>query len=614
MGIKGTRLFISIIVFVLFISLTITGYADEANPPTPDPNGVRSRENPLAVSLPSTLPDELASVLSSPELITPRIVGGNEVSPQNAYPWLVSLQYYGTHYCGGSLIDPEWVLTAAHCWVDANGIPIPVTSEEKVVLGEHSLSILSGREQKIGISEVYIHPDFNVDTFEDDFALLKLSSPATINDYVKTIDLVGGSPGNLAGQSSDVVGWGTTVYGGSVSDVARVATINVLADSACSNYDPAFKPGSMLCAGTLDGSKDACQGDSGGPLAYDDGDSWRQVGVVSWGYGCGVAGFPGVYSRLSSVHAWVYDKIGLLKDTSAEIFIPNFWTGDGLEPIDGPECGTGNAASGVCSYKMVSNGNKKSIAQRYKYKGNAGDEINFGISRKASPISSTGRVIIKLVIIYTDGSTDRDVVVISKNTLNVWQQFSVQVIAAANFKAVSISVVDDLASGTIWVDKPSLKIVNTQELLDDPNLETFIPVDWDSGDNFDPVDGVNCNLGNVSSGKCSLVLIADGSKKTLSLRNKYRGNAGDTIDFSVFRKATTLSSTGRVIMKFVVIHLDGSTEREVVTISKGSLNVWQQFKGQIIATQDFKAISFSVVDDLNSGTMWLDDFFLDVTP
>ena len=307
---RGTRFLISTIIGILMIVFTITGYADEGTPPTSDPIGARSRENPVALTLPSTLPDGLAVESSNPGLITPMVVGGNEVTPENAYPWIASLQYYGVHYCGGTLIDAEWILTAAHCWVDANGSTYPITSQDKVVLGEHSLSNPSGREQEIGFSEVHIHPDFNYLTFENDFALLKLSNKATLNEYVNLVSLVSTSS-SLVGTSSVIAGWGATYYGGEVVDILRQANVSILADTACSNYGAAFFSGSMLCGGTNDGSKDTCQGDSGGPLVYPDGITWKQVGVTSWGYECGVANYPGVYARIPTALDWIYSVTGI---------------------------------------------------------------------------------------------------------------------------------------------------------------------------------------------------------------------------------------------------------------------------------------------------------------
>ena len=306
---------IAFLIIIVALGIVGTSFADEETPPVSEPSVSRSKENPTPLTFSLSVAGDLTVAPSDefgPALITPLIVGGTEVSPPNAYPWVASLQYDGKHYCGGTLIHPQWILTAAHCWVDPSGIVYPITEFDSAVLGEHSLTTPSSTEQEIGFSEVHVHPDFNLDTFENDFALLKLSSPANITASVKTIELVGASVGGLVGQSSVIVGWGATAYGGPLSDTAQYANISILADSACSNYSTDYKASSMLCAGTLDGSKDACQGDSGGPLAYQVSGVWKQAGIVSWGYECGVAGYPGVYSRISSASDWINSTAKLL--------------------------------------------------------------------------------------------------------------------------------------------------------------------------------------------------------------------------------------------------------------------------------------------------------------
>ena len=323
MSFRKSFVILTLVLIISLKGLTITGRADETNPPS-DPQPQRSIEALVPLDFPSALDEQVVSQLLAAEpngLITPNVIGGSEVSPENAYPWVASLQFNGHHYCGGTLIAPQWVLTAAHCWVDTYGIVYPIEPEDKVVLGEHHLNVwdevnqqwiyyISGKEQEIGIAEVHLHPGFNYNTFEFDVALLKLSTPAAINEDVQTIDLVSSTAGSLAGQSSVIVGWGATAYGGPLSDTAQYANISILADSACSNYGTDYKSSSMLCAGTQDGTKDACQGDSGGPLAYQANGAWKLAGIVSWGYECGVPGYPGVYSRVPMASAWIWYIIG----------------------------------------------------------------------------------------------------------------------------------------------------------------------------------------------------------------------------------------------------------------------------------------------------------------
>ncbi|ROT77357.1 putative trypsin-1-like [Penaeus vannamei] len=108
-----------------------------------------------------------------------------------------------------------------------------------------------------------------------------------------------------AGKTATATGWGTTSSGGSSSDTLREVDVTVLSNTACQSgsYGSAIKD-TMLCAGST--GKDSCQGDSGGPLVFKDGGgNYDQIGVVSWGYGCGARGYPGVYTRVNSYLDWI---------------------------------------------------------------------------------------------------------------------------------------------------------------------------------------------------------------------------------------------------------------------------------------------------------------------
>lgn len=245
------------------------------------------------------------------ELDTPRIVGGTEVNPENAYPWTVSLQYLDQHYCGGSLlvrdgVYAEWVLTAAHCWIDLSGNQFPLDGNDTVVLGEHSLSIDSGNEVVRGVSAVYLHPDFNYQTLQYDLALVRLDALVALTDVVAPIDVA--HVNGLENFPATVVGWGDTAFGGTSSDVLLEAQIEILPDSACANYGTGFDPDSMLCAGTLDYTRDTCQGDSGGPLfIQEEFGSYLLPGVVSFGEDCATPGYPGVYADVAAGLDWYYN-------------------------------------------------------------------------------------------------------------------------------------------------------------------------------------------------------------------------------------------------------------------------------------------------------------------
>ncbi len=234
-----------------------------------------------------------------PDPIQPNIVGGQPADPHE-YPWQ-ALVYAGGYMCGGSLIDAEWVLTAAHCVT--NGSTVYAPSAFDIRLGEHNRYTSDGTEQAKTVDQVVPHPSYDAYTSDYDVALLHLSSPASLNSAVATIAL--NSLADVDGQMSTVTGWGTTSYGGSTSDVLMEVQVPIVSNATC-NAAYGSITSRMLCAGYAAGGKDSCQGDSGGPLIIPDGSGgWRQAGVVSWGSGCADPGYYGVYSRVSSVKSWI---------------------------------------------------------------------------------------------------------------------------------------------------------------------------------------------------------------------------------------------------------------------------------------------------------------------
>lgn len=310
---KKTNGLLYIVLIIVMILTVSTAAADDTTPPL-NPRPIEIPEHilrPWSVfgeDFPFDVDAAIAESLG--DTFTPRIVGGTTVTPENKYPFMVSLQYYGNHYCGGTLIAPEWVLTAAHCWTNSAGVPYDPTIYDFAVLGEFSLSTNSGYEQRININQVWIHPSYKPTNYSNDVALLKLSSPATINAYVQTINVLDSSY-ELDWKSGKISGWGALAYGGSMPDTLQQANVTIFPDSECSNYTPLYDNASMVCAGTEDGSRDSCQGDSGGPLFIYSGGEWLQAGIVSWGYECAVAGYPGVYSDLTALNSWITTKMAL---------------------------------------------------------------------------------------------------------------------------------------------------------------------------------------------------------------------------------------------------------------------------------------------------------------
>lgn len=232
------------------------------------------------------------------------IVGGETVRATSS-PWVVALasrDRFGDgragQFCGGVLVGPATVLTAAHCLGrEVLGVPLRQVKDLRVIVGRGDLRGDRGRE--LATRKVWVNPSYDERTNAGDFAVLTLrgSAPADHAIPMALPDDPAYEPGGEAG----VYGWGDIDGSSTYSSVLRTARVQVLPNSECEHAYPGSADGTyrsewMLCAGTREGGRDACQGDSGGPLVA----RGRLIGLVSWGTGCGEAGKPGVYTRVSA--------------------------------------------------------------------------------------------------------------------------------------------------------------------------------------------------------------------------------------------------------------------------------------------------------------------------
>lgn len=236
-----------------------------------------------------------------------RIVGG-DVAPPGAYPWAAALvdarrPAERGQFCGGSLVRPRIVLTAAHC---VAGL---APRELDVVVGRDRLSSRDG--ERLDVARVGGHPDADLfaaegGTVPNDAAQVKLTEPAGI------LPVALAAPEDAAlfapGQPARVLGWGLVKERGvEAADELRQADVSIVSDADCAEAYPGFSRKSQICAAGPE--RDACQGDSGGPLIVSDAEGgWIQVGVVSAGRGCARAKFPGVYTEVAMLLEFIDDR------------------------------------------------------------------------------------------------------------------------------------------------------------------------------------------------------------------------------------------------------------------------------------------------------------------
>ncbi|EFN73594.1 Trypsin-4 [Camponotus floridanus] len=234
------------------------------------------------------------TLIVSASCLESRIIGGISTTIDK-YPYQVSLHYNGKLICGGSIISKQWILTAAHCVYGMNLSLFKV----RVASSYHD----EGGILITNISSIIPHEWYDEDTYDYDVALIKLITPLSLGRNAKIIILATPPINIKTGSKAIVSGWGKTSTNGESSKVLQTLTIPIIDQEVCQKIFARYRivTANMLCAGDTTGGKDTCHGDSGGPLVYNN----VQIGIVSWGAQCASPGYPGVYTRISTIRSWI---------------------------------------------------------------------------------------------------------------------------------------------------------------------------------------------------------------------------------------------------------------------------------------------------------------------
>jgi trypsin len=253
----------------------------------------------------------LTPKLSYKQLFFPEgfIVGGTDAAA-GEFPYQVSYQNIKeatgkhSHNCGGSIINENYILIAAHC-VDPAVLP---PNQPKIVAGITKQTEESNGRQEVEVDTITRHPQWSMDTLQNDIAIIKLKTPLTLNDNVKATKLAG--PGFTPSDTLTVTGWGLLEQGGSsIPDNLQKVKIPHYPQELCQMLYSVIGveiQANHICAGGEGELAGVCNGDSGGPLVSADG---TQVGIVSFGLGCGSPMFPAVFANVAHFSSWIQETI-----------------------------------------------------------------------------------------------------------------------------------------------------------------------------------------------------------------------------------------------------------------------------------------------------------------
>ncbi|XP_067109254.1 vitamin K-dependent protein C [Osmerus mordax] len=234
--------------------------------------------------------------------LLPWLMGG-EVGKKGESPWqALIINALGKFHCGGVLIDPNWVLTAAHCLTNSLRF--------HVKLGDYERFKKEGTEVTLQVAKAIPHPNYNGKTIDNDIAMLRLITPAPLSKYILPACLPERSHAervlHLNGTLTVVSGWGKEdLHSQRFSSALNIIKVPLVDHNTCSRQMTNNVSENVLCAGMLGKRVDACEGDSGGPMVTLYRNTWFVIGLVSWGEGCGKLDKFGVYTKVSNYNVWI---------------------------------------------------------------------------------------------------------------------------------------------------------------------------------------------------------------------------------------------------------------------------------------------------------------------
>ncbi|GLV32010.1 tracheal-prostasin [Carabus blaptoides fortunei] len=333
-----TTVILVILSAVIHISIQQINFVDDPNP-SYNPNN--QYELPLNITIPSPTSEPIISELNevdrnrtgllqwllgiaglttpAPDIPQPpkncsacacgiankhrRIVGGQETE-KNEFTWVVLLRYGSKFYCGASLINDKYLLTAAHCvkGFERDRISALFLEHDRTKPDE---TVTFTRT----IQKVIRHENYNSRSYDNDIALLKLNYPVPLDNQVRPVCLPPAGE-SFAGMDGVIMGWGAIKEGGPLSGTLQEVSVPIITNEECGKtaYGSTRITENMLCAGFPKGGRDSCQGDSGGPMHVILNDIYHEAGVVSWGEGCAAANRPGVYTRVNNYLHWIREN------------------------------------------------------------------------------------------------------------------------------------------------------------------------------------------------------------------------------------------------------------------------------------------------------------------